>query len=420
MSTELTNPFEYYSYDFSQFKKLNNLTVKKCRFFFDFAQMVNVNTSGVINNDFYSQPQENVLSNTYIDWTDYELRYVDSNNYLSGGEQAYINPNHVAQLFNMDPTIQTTFDWLSYGASLDWNQSYFRLRVPLRNFLPKDIWRVNRMDRQYVAVLGHNFHLSGVNFSLDGTLVQNNPNASHAFHQLHTLLPINFHLEHTGTKTCTAPADGYSITPYSQTTSSIALDTEYLYFTFKRVNQPLYVNEVNPLRVGCISYGDYYDIPVDANMGSQISFNYENSYNLPKNIGGERHVTNNFQAPPPWTHYETDDNRQISLGPWTLSEEFKPFRGRRTWQLEFGGILEADLFPDRFDNIDENGYNYDKEYQDSVYTRLITQLPNTRFMFMPDITDPHNIAICKLDGDVEINKQTHGIYDIALNVREVW
>lgn len=82
--------------------------------------------------------------------------------------------------------------------------------------------------------------------------------------------------------------------------------------------------------------------------------------------------------------------------------------------------MEADLFPDRFDNIDEDGNNYEKEYQDSVYTRLITQLPNTRFMFMPDITDPHNIAICKLDGDVEINKQTHGIYDIALNVREVW
>lgn len=283
MSTELTNPFEYYSYDYSQFKKLNNLTVKKCRFFFDFAQMVNVNTSGVINNDFYSQPVNNVLSNTYIDWTDYTLQYVDVN----GAQDATgaINQNHVAQLFNMDPTIQTSFDWLSYGASQNWQNSYFLLKVPLRNFLPKDIWRVNRMDRQYIAVLGHNLHLSGCNFSLtDSQAPQNRPNASNAFSQFHTLLPINFHLEQTGVDTCTAPADGYSISPYSQSTSSIALDTDYLYFAFRRVNQPLYVNEVNPLRIGCISYGDYYDIPVDANMGSQISFNYENSYNLPKTL----------------------------------------------------------------------------------------------------------------------------------------
>ena len=127
MSTELTNPFEYYSYDYSQFKKLNNLTVKKCRFFFDFAQMVNVNTSGVINNDFYSQPVNNVLSNTYIDWTDYTLQYVDVN----GAQDATgaINQNHVAQLFNMDPTIQTSFDWLSYGASQNWQNSYFLLNL---------------------------------------------------------------------------------------------------------------------------------------------------------------------------------------------------------------------------------------------------------------------------------------------------
>ena len=415
--SDLQNPFYYYSNEYSSNKKLDNLRVKNCRFFFDFAQMVNVNPSGIINNDYYSNPLSNTLSNTYINWEECELYFSDGNGeYVDASNQ--INPSHYAQLFNMDPTIQTAFDWNEFVSPADYQYTMFQIRVPLRNFLPEDKWRI-WSDKQYVALLGHNLYKSGCNFALSGqeSSIINVPSSTSALDMGHTLHPINFTYNESGAYTL---ADGYSITPYSQSESAYIQPTDTLHITFVRLQQPLYVNEIVPLVLGCISYGEYYDIPITANFGSKINFDYDESYSLPKNIGEERQIINNFQGPPPWTHYQTEDNRQTSLPPWTLSEEFKPFRGRRRWELEFGGILEDDLFPDRFDNIKLDGNNYNKEYKDTIYTKLITQLPNTRFMFMPDANDPHNIAICKLDGDVKITKQTHGIYNISLNVREVW
>ena len=420
MSTQLNNPFEYYSYDFSQYKKLNNLQVKNCRFFFDYAQSANINPSGVINNDFYTQPTDNIFSNTYINWEDCQLVFLKNGEMLPADSQ--INPNHWAQLFNLDPTIQTAFDSGEFVTPSEYHLTGFQLQVPLRNFMPLDKWINVEFDKLYVAVLGHNLYSSGCDFSLSGNQGSFGiPSEFTSFNGFHTLLPINFRQTSEDSGICMAVADGYSITPYSQTESSSYIQpTDTLYFTFLSKTAPLYVNTINPLSIGCISFGEYYDVPIATNFGSRINFDYEGAYNTPNNIGGERHVVNNFQAPPPWTHYLTDDNRQIALQPWTLSEEFKQFRGRRTWEVEFGGILEADLFPERFDNIAPSGANYTKEYSDSIYSRLITQLPNNRFMFMPDTTDPHNIAICKLDGEVEISKQTHGIYNISLNVREVW
>jgi len=73
---------------------------------------------------------------------------------------------------------------------------------------------------------------------------------------------------------------------------------------------------------------------------------------------------------------------------------------------------------------DTNNFEYTLNNDDSFIAQVLNKVGNgDKFIFQPDNTNnnPDQFAICILDQDsLSIKQVAYKVYDISLNIREVW
>jgi hypothetical protein len=132
--------------------------------------------------------------------------------------------------------------------------------------------------------------------------------------------------------------------------------------------------------------------------------------------------------------------------PWTVGEPTAVGRrvGRRSWSLNFNHLNKQDLLSSNYmsNNYLENtsGYYssdlnihnnegvrefYHNVNNDNSFTaQVLNKIGNgQRFIFQPDNTNnnPDQFAICQLNKNgLTINQVSDGVYNISLNITEVW
>ena len=180
--------------------------------------------------------------------------------------------------------------------------------------------------------------------------------------------------------------------------------------------------------VGCASMGWSYPMPHSPDLELTQGISNE-SIKTQTTKGGHTLTNAGYNQQPNWI-------RQ----PWTtgytntVTEGRTVFPvGRRSWNLKFSYINDADLFPSSYNSAtgifdwsgtdpdtEEEGiyYNIKDNFIDKVYHGTNGfQLP---FIFQPD-KDTEEYAICRINSDsVSFSQVANNVYDISLNIIEVW
>ena len=242
---------------------------------------------------------------------------------------------------------------------------------------------------RYFAILGHNFNSSGHGVSLSGT-------ADISFDNL-----VNGVAEY----------DGFSIIKnitgliYEDGSQSAAPDGVY------RIGLSA---TTNPLKVGCYSVGNYYQMPHSPDLSLTMTREYGGVKTIETKGGAS--LSNDFgSSPQKW------GNRAA----WQLGDQDFSVGGRRTWSLSFSYLSDSSVFPDNPTEIDGGGWEdltTTPDFMSEVLKKTNGgQLP---FIFQPDKdnNDPFSgFAIAKLDmSSFKFDQVANGVYNVKLKIREVW
>ena len=213
------------------------------------------------------------------------------------------------------------------------------------------------------------------------------------------------------------------------------------------------------LAFGAVSYGIYYDMPVNPDLDLTMSIEYDGFTNI-KTLSGHTITQANYQGSPWW--YDKDGNKvePWSVGSNDISQELSgsnPYyqgekisnnipnkrNGRRVWKLKFSYMSDKDLFASNYGSstyletdtdynsldldtdIDNNNiYYYNIDNDDSFSAQVLNKISHgEKFIFQPDNTSNNlsDFAICVLDGDsFEMKRTAPNVYDIEMTIREVW
>jgi len=406
----------------------NNLGVENCRFFFDYFQYSNLTygtyfdvgyparlvDSPII--DGQSVPYfDRALSHQLLNWGHVKFFDGSLNNELSD----LVPTSKVSQLFNLDPTIQTTIPTDVFEEELIMS-------------IPSQIigYSFRQKEMDYMMMLGHNAKSCEIGFKLYGGDVGGDSEPWNGVTTIsdesgpfdNSFAPINLAHEQSGMYQYSLK-NGWSGTWINPMSTYIGKD---ILLSFRKGHPPEYMQtQQSHFVMGALSMGETYLLPIDPNLDSQISFNMDGTYRQKRTLGNNVARDSNYNTPPGWSTY-TDDGVNGTgkiqiIKPWTLDQEYKQFRGRRVWNINIGGIPEATMFPEHFQVLSHIAdVDTDNSYPTDMYSKLIARLPNVRFMFMPNAKDPHNIAICKLDSSIEITQDTLGFYNVSFTIKEVW
>ena len=185
--------------------------------------------------------------------------------------------------------------------------------------------------------------------------------------------------------------------------------------------------------IGDLSFGWSYTMTQSVDLELTQTFSNE-SLKVQTTKGGATLTNKGWNQPPKWGVYPQ----------WKRSPNDVAYPTRRSWNLKFSFISDEKLMPQFFNELDPNGNNrgiFERipmsddpatdvdestfeaySIKDDFLTKVISGTNNFMlpFIFQPD----HNVeeyAICRVNQDsVVFTQVAHRVYDVSLNIIEVW
>ena len=321
--------------------------------------------------------------------------------------------------FGLNPTPQVTITSQS-GQDSSWNVPY-TFGVPLTPFLSSSD------NTNFAAILGHNM-ASWVNGDNNQGLALSIHNSS--------VNPITGYEEIANAKNdgtsgwgeqLAPDLDGFSIYRFiNHGTELYDNNGDYLFnFYAKNADYSSPSNNemgLNPVKIGSIAMGRYYDMPVAPDLSLSLEHDYS-GIKKTTSMSGASFSNASWIKPPKWGDKEA----------WQLGDFPRLYSGRRIWDLSFSYISDSDLEPRNYTGITELIEPNDATWFENVlrYT-MGGHLP---FIFQPDkdatytwtdedpphITEIPEFAICRFDMNSFKREQVApGVYNIKIKVKESW
>ena len=168
--------------------------------------------------------------------------------------------------------------------------------------------------------------------------------------------------------------------------------------------------------IGDISIGWSYEMPHSPDMELTQTFANE-SLKTQTTKGGHTLSNTGWTQPPKWGVYPQ----------WAVTEDFISYPTRRSWNLKFSYVSDTDLMPSYFNELAltnygmfigtaQQGFGVNSSFLARVMPTINLGLP---FIFQPDSTI-EEYAICRVNSPMSFNQVANNVYDVALDIVEVW
>jgi len=253
--------------------------------------------------------------------------YIDTPSYLSSLGIEY-GEGYNKDLFGLNPINQVLIKEIPVLYTLDIN-------------LPTTIGNLFNADKAYFGFLNHSISPSVL---YDNFLM----NLSVNFSDVENV--INF--DSVNSEASTTIDSGFSLCLCKTLPE---LDS----FQIRQITYLNYLEATKPLYMGGLTFGSYYDMPINPNLSLSMEIEYDGFKNL-KTLNGSTITQSNYQGSPWW--YDKDGNK---VEPWAIGSSRGMFKrnGRRIWNLEFSYISDKDLFASNYspNNYLESPNGYDFE-----------------------------------------------------------
>ena len=352
-------------------------------------------------NSYYQTPTIPRLYTSYPLWqyANGALDYYQSN--IATQEQ-------LIKLIQLDPSDTISLDSSNItDVNLSWK---INPDADDTDMLQSNLWNFN-----YMMVLGHNFASTGTRIY---PKIMDRGFASANLINRNTL--VNY------IQWGTPEYDGWSLMELTDT-KPVQLNNDNIFRC--SLNSPE-LNE-NPLQVGSILWGKYFDFPINCSLNTQTKFDY--GVKQKQTLSGKTVSTANWTKPSNWI-----------TEPFGLSEpftgrgdNFARRSGRRTWKISFDSIA-----PDKVMNqnpmlnsfgwkpqdnhatgsgLDGNESLYDINYALDFYTNVVN---NSLGVHLPmvlqlnkDVFSPESFAIVRMKNYV-ITQKSPNLYSFSLELVE--
>lgn len=196
---------------------------------------------------------------------------------------------------------------------------------------------------------------------------------------------------------------------------------------------------LDPLYIGAIACGTFYDMPHSPEFSLKMSHDYKGSKKS-RGVRGGDYSNSNWGSPPKWGNLSSWE-MPSPHGAWfdgMLDFTWK-YSGRRVWNLEFNQIQDVDIEPFNLSGIgpDYAGGHSSNWLQNVMRMTMGGALP---FIFCPDPQvkwfdgnasqlDPASsvpprgpqFAICRFDmKSFEKEQVANGVYNFKIKIKETW
>ncbi len=326
----------------------------------------------------------------------------------------FFNKNEL-ELVNLNPARQGNFQVNSGGG--DFAISYSYLNNSFADIMPK--------KKNFTMILGHNF---------SNVEVFTGKGSDYVLNQLANTPLVNYSEGDSGLKNI---YNGFSISIGDNADDLI--DNDPIKFIIKQG----YTLGFN-YKLGSVAYGTYYDMPVNPNLSLTTFYNYGNSDEM-KSYKGSTFTNQSWLKPPAWGDggawelYDYESQTQSWDGTVNLTDKKFSRSGRRIWKLTFSYIDDGDIFGSNqsLSNINYTNTNYDSgdiidgdfEYNLLTDDNFFSQVwhktlgGSLPFVFQPDKLNknPDQFFICKIvNNSLKITQSSFNVYDVSLDIQEVW
>ena len=277
------------------------------------------------------------------------------------------------------------------------------------NMMESPLW-----DFNYMMVLGHN--LSSANIKLYPKIMDRGYQSARIIDRSNLINYDNWN----------APEyDGWSLMELTQPKPMQFENDNIFRCSFEVNNQ-----DENPLQLGSLLFGKYYDFPQNADLSETFSIDY--GIKQKQTISGQTISTANWTKPNNWI-----------TEPFGLSEQFKDRgdnfsrrSGRRTWNISFDSLapnkvmnqnpmLNSNMWKAQ-DNHSTYGVDNQSEYNINNSTDMFTNIVHRTMgghlpMVMQldkNVFSPESFVIVRLDSSFKINQKNPNLYNIKMKLTE--
>ena len=172
--------------------------------------------------------------------------------------------------------------------------------------------------------------------------------------------------------------------------------------------------------IGDISAGWSWTAPHSPDLELTLNFDNE-SLKTQTTKGGHTLTNTGWNQPPMWGVFPQ----------WSDKTDFVAYPARRSWNLKFSYVSDTDLMPQYYNNwhnTDDNYGIFEKisadsfNIKDDFLSKVVAGTNNFQlpFIFQPDST-VEEYAIARVNANsVTMNQVANNVYDIGLDIVEVW
>ncbi len=264
-------------------------------------------------------------------------------------------------------------------------------------------------DKGYFLILGHNFATNNSRFSISDPEEVAGITETEIINSTQSISYFS-----------TADYDGFSIFScnYGQ------LNANSTGIRFRLTQSP---------KLGCVSFGNYYDMPHSPDLSLKLSFEYDGVKTI-QTRGGATLSNATYTKPADW-----GDGGAWQLGSDVDGNPVDNLRsGRRVWDLSFSYISDSDLMPKvaATTNLGSGDNEYidpdtNTAYENSLLqgTDFFSQVWNRTlgghlpFIFQANSSNnsADQFSICRFDmNTLQYDQVANNVYNVKLKIREVW
>ena len=286
-------------------------------------------------------------------------------------------------------------------------------------------------DFNYIMILGHNLNSSISSlrcfFTYEG---EQSPTYSIRDYNLNMSSNIS---ETTGG----TAEDAWSVPSYNYV--PIIIEVEPQSQLIDEITVILFNNEETPvpIRVSGISFGSYYDLPYNPDLGIKKSISYDN-INTYDTISGKT-LSSDFGSSKPFNPFVNvynnateqhlyDEEGDVSV---TDSQDYTP-SGRRSYDISYSYIGSSESGQNHLMPRDFNFYkdikqlDYDHHYdpdKGNLYTSVINKTMGTHipFIFLLNGSNPNELMLARFkDNNFSFDEVAPNVHNVSFGIREVW
>ena len=350
-------------------------------------------------------------------WREWQLQWLKSQGLISLHAMSFSTQNSspIMDLIGINPS---SVGELTGGDGVN-DVIIYNTTHPLDNLM--------RNSKNFVMALGHNFGTAEASF-----ITSEGEATSGSYTSVATSGYVNStptELSGGGVTGGNVDNDGFSIHTGNNAHN---MQTNLFQFRFDYQGNGSVYNG-NPLKIGSLLYGTYYDMPHSPDLSLKLSYEYD-GVKTQQTKGGATLSNALYTKPADWGDRGCWQLGQNVTGLYGYQTGVSNYRtGRRVWDLSFSYLSDLDIMPyiastinvgtDDIDTNDlfKNALNRGTDFFSNVFNKTMGgHLP---FIFQPDgdNSNPDQFAICRFDMDsLQYDQVAHNTYNVKLKIRESW